>query len=680
MPKTLLLADDSVTIQKVVGISFANEDVVLLTVDNGDDAVLRARESRPDIVLADVVMPGKNGYEVCEAIKSDPDLAATPVLLLTGTFEAFDEDRAQRARADGHITKPFEAQALVDEVNSLLARTGGAASPISSNAAPVEAPVSASADTAFDFFDDEMDPPTDSESASAVARDTSDATSDAILLGRDPETPAFGFGEADESDRTPADRSGAGVVREEPTRLEGVTLDEGATLALLDDAPTAPPALEGEDAMGGEPLVADLDVAADAGDLGGDTDGGALAFDLEGDSDDGAPVLDLRGDSDPGAPVLDLGGDSDPGSPVLDLRGDSDPGAPVLDLGGDSDPGSPVLDLGGDSDPGSPVLDLGGDSDGEPPALDFDALDDVPSRPRDPQAQSAAQLFDDPPAAEVEPAPMAAPDAGSSDSDTRVLMGPGGADDDPLLDLATFVDPTEGAGAELAVEADEAIGEAILDPAAGRGDYDVSSSDLGSPLTSQPESGLEASVHPAAGEIFVPITAEPAPPETPSGDGAAEIEASAWESPPEAAGSSWSESPPERAASSWSESPEPAGNRWAETGPENPWASPSEDAWRPAGADTSQEPAETDAEPSTDRREATGLGVESSAAAARKLSPELRDELRDAIEKIAWEAFGQLTEQLVKDAVTRVEQVAWEVVPQMTEALLEEEIRKLKGE
>src|SRR5512134_53454 len=122
MPKTLLLADDSVTIQKVVGISFANEDVVLLTVDNGDDAIVRAKEARPDVVLADVVMPGKNGYEVCQAIKADPTLAHVPVLLLTGTFEAFDEERAARAGADGHITKPFEAQSLVDKVNALLAR------------------------------------------------------------------------------------------------------------------------------------------------------------------------------------------------------------------------------------------------------------------------------------------------------------------------------------------------------------------------------------------------------------------------------------------------------------------------------------------------------------------------------------------------------------------------------
>jgi CheY-like chemotaxis protein len=63
MPKSLLLADDSVTIQKVVGISFANEDIEITTVDNGRDAVAKARAIRPDIILADVVMPGMSGYE-----------------------------------------------------------------------------------------------------------------------------------------------------------------------------------------------------------------------------------------------------------------------------------------------------------------------------------------------------------------------------------------------------------------------------------------------------------------------------------------------------------------------------------------------------------------------------------------------------------------------------------------
>jgi len=122
MPKTLLLADDSVTIQKVVGITFASEDVELVTVDNGDAALKRAREIKPDLVLADVSMPGLDGYELCAALKADPELSHIPVLLLTGTFERFDKERATRAKVDAYIAKPFEAQALVDQVHQLLER------------------------------------------------------------------------------------------------------------------------------------------------------------------------------------------------------------------------------------------------------------------------------------------------------------------------------------------------------------------------------------------------------------------------------------------------------------------------------------------------------------------------------------------------------------------------------
>jgi CheY-like chemotaxis protein len=122
MPKTLLLADDSVTIQKVVGITFANEDVELVTVDNGDDALVRARQIKPDLVLADIGMPGLDGYALCGAIRKDPDIAHTPVLLLTGTFETYDEEKAREVGANGYISKPFEAQALVDRVQAMLAQ------------------------------------------------------------------------------------------------------------------------------------------------------------------------------------------------------------------------------------------------------------------------------------------------------------------------------------------------------------------------------------------------------------------------------------------------------------------------------------------------------------------------------------------------------------------------------
>jgi CheY-like chemotaxis protein len=141
MPKTLLLADDSVTIQKVVGITFANEDVELVTVDNGDDALTRARQVKPDLVLADIGMPGLNGYELCAAIRRDPNLSHVPVLLLTGTFETYDEGRARDVGASGHIAKPFEAQALVDRVFQLLAQAPPKpAAPPAKPAAPVAKP------------------------------------------------------------------------------------------------------------------------------------------------------------------------------------------------------------------------------------------------------------------------------------------------------------------------------------------------------------------------------------------------------------------------------------------------------------------------------------------------------------------------------------------------------------
>jgi CheY-like chemotaxis protein len=120
MPKNLLLADDSVTIQKVVGITFANEDYAVSVVGNGEDAVNRARAAKPDVILLDALMPKLNGYEACEAIKSDAALAGVPVILLAGTFEPFDEARARAVRADAFIQKPFESQALINKVRELV--------------------------------------------------------------------------------------------------------------------------------------------------------------------------------------------------------------------------------------------------------------------------------------------------------------------------------------------------------------------------------------------------------------------------------------------------------------------------------------------------------------------------------------------------------------------------------
>ncbi|MBW7957247.1 MAG: response regulator [Deltaproteobacteria bacterium] len=124
MARKILLADDSITIQKVISITFASEDYELVIAGDGDTALRKARETKPDLVIADIAMPGKSGYELTAAIKSDPEFRNIPVLLLAGTFEPLDKNEAMRVGADDSIIKPFESQDLLDKVRELLASAG----------------------------------------------------------------------------------------------------------------------------------------------------------------------------------------------------------------------------------------------------------------------------------------------------------------------------------------------------------------------------------------------------------------------------------------------------------------------------------------------------------------------------------------------------------------------------
>ena len=121
MPKTVLLADDSLTIQRVVTLTFANEDVTITSVSDGDQAVEAITRSRPDLVLADIAMPGRTGYQVVQFVRSQPELASLPVLLLAGAFDPVDEAQARMVGADGVLTKPFDPSVLIGQVNLLLA-------------------------------------------------------------------------------------------------------------------------------------------------------------------------------------------------------------------------------------------------------------------------------------------------------------------------------------------------------------------------------------------------------------------------------------------------------------------------------------------------------------------------------------------------------------------------------
>ena len=122
MPHTLLLADDSVTIQRVIELTFADEDVKVVAVSDGNQAIERLESAPPDIVLADIGMPGKNGYEVAQYIKQSPRLSHIPVVLLTGAFEPVDQARAAEAGCDGVLAKPFEPQMVIGRVKELLSK------------------------------------------------------------------------------------------------------------------------------------------------------------------------------------------------------------------------------------------------------------------------------------------------------------------------------------------------------------------------------------------------------------------------------------------------------------------------------------------------------------------------------------------------------------------------------
>ncbi len=133
----ILVADDNSNIQKMVGLALKDQGIDVVAVGNGEAAVRKISDIRPDLVLADVFMPVRNGYEVCQYVKSDSTLAHIPVILLVGAFDPLDEQEAQRVGADGVLKKPFvPPDPLISMVKSALARAG-----VSVGGAPVAPPV-----------------------------------------------------------------------------------------------------------------------------------------------------------------------------------------------------------------------------------------------------------------------------------------------------------------------------------------------------------------------------------------------------------------------------------------------------------------------------------------------------------------------------------------------------------
>src|ERR1035441_6330482 len=115
----ILLVDDSPHAQRMGERILSDEGYEVVTVSNADSALIRLDDVDPDVVLADTVMPGRTGYEICQYLKMSPRHRYVRVILTAGVLEAFDEERARLAGSDGTLKKPFEASALLAAVKPL---------------------------------------------------------------------------------------------------------------------------------------------------------------------------------------------------------------------------------------------------------------------------------------------------------------------------------------------------------------------------------------------------------------------------------------------------------------------------------------------------------------------------------------------------------------------------------
>lgn len=119
MARKILLADDSVTAQNMGRRILSDAGYDVTTVNNGSAALKKIAESKPDLIVLDVYMPGYGGLEVCQRLREAPETARIPVLLTVGKLEPFKADEARRVRADGYIVKPFEASELLTALTKL---------------------------------------------------------------------------------------------------------------------------------------------------------------------------------------------------------------------------------------------------------------------------------------------------------------------------------------------------------------------------------------------------------------------------------------------------------------------------------------------------------------------------------------------------------------------------------
>src|SRR5512140_795244 len=130
---TVYFIDDSATMREVIKIAFRRENINVVACHDPSTALTEIESAKPDIVITDVIMPDKDGYDVCQHIKSHPALAKTPVILMSGVVNRAVAEKAFAVKADELLRKPFQPQDLIARVKHLL----------KSNGAPVPTPAAA---------------------------------------------------------------------------------------------------------------------------------------------------------------------------------------------------------------------------------------------------------------------------------------------------------------------------------------------------------------------------------------------------------------------------------------------------------------------------------------------------------------------------------------------------------
>jgi CheY-like chemotaxis protein len=243
MSHTLLLADDSPTIQRVVELTFANEDIDVVTVGDGTRAIEVIERDRPDIVLADVSMPGRDGYEVASFVRSDPARDRIPVVLLTGAFEPLDESRCETIGRHEVLVKPFEPRQVIAKVRELLDLPSADVPDVPAAFAGAEALVADSSDAAVTGA-------AAAETAEAAEADVPEASAAAVREGVVPEAPAV-----------EAETSAEAVPVEEPA--EPAAASAQAVRAEQLAAGTSEPSAASADETAGGAFEPDAPLAAD---------------------------------------------------------------------------------------------------------------------------------------------------------------------------------------------------------------------------------------------------------------------------------------------------------------------------------------------------------------------------------------------------------------------------------